>query len=102
MRRNREHRPGCLRRRRSAMDLRKFNPSAADVDAATRLLAYQPFIISDEVCTGVAYNWLHAENAETAWQTAPEAYDLTSPGPEKVRVAQEPNAMLPHTYAHSI
>ncbi len=84
------------------MDLRKFNPSAADVDAATRLLAYQPFIISDEVCTGVAYNWLHAENAETAWQTAREVYDLKSAGPEKFRVAQEANAMLRKTYDHFI
>jgi len=42
------------------MDLRRYSPSWLQVKAATAALNYQPFIISDDVQTGVAYSWLHS------------------------------------------
>lgn len=41
------------------MDLRKYNLSAKQIDEAVSILNYQPFIISDDICTGVAYSWLY-------------------------------------------
>lgn len=41
------------------MDLRRFNPTEAQQRRAAGALDYQPFIISDEVQTGVAYSWMH-------------------------------------------
>jgi hypothetical protein len=43
-----------------AMDLRPCGLSARQVERAARVLAYQPFLISDEMQTGVAYSWLDA------------------------------------------
>jgi SAM-dependent methyltransferase len=42
------------------MDLRRYSPSRLQVMAAMRTLNYQPFIISNDVQTGVAYSWLHS------------------------------------------
>ena len=44
------------------MDLRQYGLSAAQQAEAERLLDYQPFIISDDVQTGVAYSWLYADD----------------------------------------
>lgn len=41
------------------MDLRKYNLTASQVHEAAEILNYQPFIISDNVHTGVAYSWLY-------------------------------------------
>jgi SAM-dependent methyltransferase len=42
------------------MDLRRYAPSRLQTMAATRTLNYQPFVISDDVQTGVAYSWMHS------------------------------------------
>lgn len=44
------------------MDLRRFNLSYDQIVTARQCLNYQPFIISDEVITGVAYSWLHHQD----------------------------------------
>ncbi len=41
------------------MDLRPFAPSREQVLRGTRLLDYQPFILADDVQTGIAYDWLY-------------------------------------------
>jgi SAM-dependent methyltransferase len=41
------------------MDLRPYKLTPRQVEEAARLLNYQPFIISDDIQTGVAYSWLH-------------------------------------------
>jgi SAM-dependent methyltransferase len=41
------------------MDLRRFQPTEAQQRRAASALDYQPFIISDDVQTGVAYSWFH-------------------------------------------
>lgn len=41
------------------MDLRKYNLSLDQIETAKRCLNYQPFVITDDVHTGVAYSWLH-------------------------------------------
>lgn len=41
------------------MDLRKYNLSNEKIDLAKNTLFYQPFIISDDIQTGVAYDWRH-------------------------------------------
>lgn len=42
------------------VDLRRYSPSTLQIKAAAVALNYQPFIISDEIQTGVAYSWLHS------------------------------------------
>jgi hypothetical protein len=44
------------------MDLRKFNLCADQVVTARQCLNYQPFIITDQIITGVAYSWLHHQD----------------------------------------
>lgn len=44
------------------MDLRRFSPSWLQVKAAATALNYQPFIISDDIRTGVAYSWLYSSD----------------------------------------
>lgn len=43
------------------MDLRPYGLTPQQIDSAAAVLNYQPFIISDEVQTGVAYSWLYSE-----------------------------------------
>ncbi len=47
------------------MDLKKYNPSAADVAALKNLIGYQPYILSDDLYVGVADIWLHG--GERKW-----------------------------------
>ena len=44
------------------MDLRQYSPSRPQFLAAMATLNYQPFILSDDVQTGVAYSWLHSDD----------------------------------------
>jgi hypothetical protein len=44
------------------VDLRPFSPSWVQVKAASTALNYQPFIIADDIRTGVAYSWLHSKD----------------------------------------
>jgi len=41
------------------MDLRRHIVSAKQIERAASFLNYQPFIISDDIQTGVAYSWLY-------------------------------------------
>lgn len=43
------------------MDLRDYRLSAADVQEARRHLYYQPFIISDDIQTGIAHDWAYGK-----------------------------------------
>ncbi len=43
------------------MDLSKFRLSKEDIDEARRHLFYQPFKISDDVQSGVAYDWAYGK-----------------------------------------
>lgn len=45
------------------MDLRLYNLTKDQVSKAVACLDYQPFIISDDIQTGVAYSWLYSEEA---------------------------------------
>src|SRR3954470_21659487 len=47
-----------------SMDLRKF--LRGDIEPATRVLSYQPFILSDDVETGAAYSWMRGGDPRTA------------------------------------
>lgn len=44
------------------MDLRKYHLSGSDIETAAEVLNYQPFIITDDCQTGVAYSWLYGED----------------------------------------
>jgi hypothetical protein len=44
------------------MDLRKFNLTAEQIHEASSVLNYQPFVISDDLQTGVAYSWLYDDD----------------------------------------
>jgi len=44
------------------VDLRRFELTPRQVAEAESVLNYQPFIITDDVQTGVAYSWLHAHD----------------------------------------
>ena len=52
------------------MDLRQYSPSRPQILAAMGALNYQPFIISDNVQTGVAYSWIHSADprADRFWK----------------------------------
>ena len=41
------------------MDLRKYKLSPADLAQAKASLLYQPFRISEEIQSGIAYDWIH-------------------------------------------
>ena len=43
------------------MDLRKYSLTSNQIEVASDVLNYQPFVISDDVQTGVAYSWLYGE-----------------------------------------
>src|SRR5690348_2099968 len=42
------------------MDLRRLNLSERLAEEALRVLDYQPFVITDDIQTGVAYSWLYS------------------------------------------
>lgn len=44
------------------MDLRNRNLSRDDVNEARGLFFYQPFILSDDLQSGIAYDWSHGNN----------------------------------------
>src|SRR5580700_3911246 len=63
------------------MDLRA-HLHGVDIEAAAAVLNYQPFILSDEIQTGVAYSLLHSDDPRVAPQLvfrkstcAPERWD---------------------------
>ena len=44
------------------MDLRPYLKTPKLVAMASQVLSYQPFILTDDIQTGVAYSWLHHED----------------------------------------
>lgn len=44
------------------MDLRSYNLTSKQLEEAARVLDYQPFILSEDLQTGAAYSWLHADD----------------------------------------
>ncbi len=78
------------------MDLRPCLLSADAIAQARALLAYQPFVISDTVCTGAAYNWLYAKSADE-W-TGPEVYDRAVVGAETFAAALDASVRMRTTY----
>lgn len=44
------------------MDLRPYHLSAPQIETGSLVLNYQPFIISDDIQTGVAYSWLYSDD----------------------------------------
>ena len=48
------------------MDLRPYLASGAAEAATAGLLDYQPFILSDDIQTGVAHSWLFADDPRVA------------------------------------
>jgi SAM-dependent methyltransferase len=78
------------------MDLRPYNLSAAQIERAKAVLAYQPFILSGGVCTGVAYDWLFSDAPER--RARREIYEAASDGPAIFRKAFEANSKLIRTY----
>jgi 2-polyprenyl-3-methyl-5-hydroxy-6-metoxy-1,4-benzoquinol methylase len=48
------------------MDLRKYSPSPEQIEKAKTVLTYQPFTLSDSVCTGTANQWVYPERFECA------------------------------------
>jgi len=66
------------------VDLRRFALTPRQIAEAESALNYQPFVITDDVQTGVAYSWLHAgdprvkppllfRRGDPAWKQAAEA-----------------------------
>jgi len=50
------------------MDLRKYLRSDEQVRQASQLLNYQPYVLSDELQTGVAHSWLYRdEGGRNSW-----------------------------------
>jgi Methyltransferase domain len=47
------------------MDLVPYRLSASDVECATRVLNYQPFIITPNIQTGAAYSWVYGVNVKS-------------------------------------
>lgn len=50
------------RSRKIQLDLRQLNLSAKEIRQAAHVLNYQPFIITDDLQTGVAYSWLYSDD----------------------------------------
>lgn len=48
------------------MDLRPFGLTTRQIDRAAKVLGYQPFMISDEIQTGVAYSWLYSDDPRSS------------------------------------
>jgi SAM-dependent methyltransferase len=77
------------------MDLRRYNLSAGQVARAKALFGYQPVILSDSVCTGVAYKWLHVAVPDAIGL---DPFDRNDVGPEMFELALAANTRLIRTY----
>jgi hypothetical protein len=81
------------------MDLRKYGLSPNEVKRGTGVLNYQPFILSDDIQTGVAYSWLYgAEGGRAArageflcyrGTVAPELWDQFTDANARLRAMYE-------------
>jgi hypothetical protein len=81
------------------MDLRKYSMSSADRELARSVLNYQPFIISDDVQTGVAYSWLYdTDGGRHVYSREAFVFDRNSDSPEIWTKAVDANRRLAAMY----
>lgn len=80
------------------MDLRTHNISPAQAAAAIDILNYQPFIISDQVQTGVAYSWLHGKEGGRLARAQDFVLDKRSADPRSWAEFIDANARLRTMY----
>jgi SAM-dependent methyltransferase len=81
------------------MDLRKFSLTKQDIDLAQKVLNYQPFIISDDIFSGVAYSWLYDEDGGKRVYSRNEfVFNRNECSPELFEKAGTANHQLRLTY----
>jgi len=79
------------------MDLTKFQPTGQQVEAAARLLRYQPFILDEHRHTGVAYEWLH-HDISTKSSSERYFFDRRTAGDDVWNKAFDANRRLARMY----
>lgn len=79
------------------MDLRPYGLSGSRIAAATLLLNYQPFRISDTIVTGVAHSWAHETVVERIRQPQ-MVFDATRESSEVWHRAVAASERLDRTY----
>ena len=52
------------------LDLRKYRLSPAQIEEGVARLSYQPFVLSDDICTGAAHSWVSTDDGGRS-QNAP-------------------------------
>src|SRR4051812_9820557 len=77
------------------MDLRRYSLTADQVAHGKALFGYQPVILSDAVCTGVAYKWLHVPVPDAIGL---DPFDRNEVGPQVFELALAANTKLIRTY----
>jgi SAM-dependent methyltransferase len=81
------------------MDLRRYNLSPALAEEAGRVLSYQPFIVSDDVQTGVAYSWLYdVDGGRRIYRQSEFVFDRRSCPKEVWQRAEDANSRLRRMY----
>lgn len=80
------------------MDLRPYRLDDDQVFQGSRLLRYQPFILSDDVQTGVAYSWLHGAEGGRASGSDEWVCDRRTATPEHWAQFTDANARLRAMY----
>lgn len=81
------------------MDLRKYKLTDSQVRQAQQVLNYQPFIITDDIHTGVAHSWLHHEEGGRRVYGLDEfVFDRTKEAQEVYAKAYDANTRLAFMY----
>ncbi len=80
------------------MDLRKYRLGDVEVRQASQLLHYQPFILSDDLQTGVARSWLYDEDSGKSGGPAEWLCDRRQVSPEYWNQFADANARLRTMY----
>jgi len=79
------------------MDLRQFNPTPTQIEAAAQHLRYQPFIVDDDRHTGVAYSWLYTSDPTAAAENE-FLFDRRTTAPDVWAKAMDGNRRLAAMY----
>ncbi|MCP4605091.1 MAG: class I SAM-dependent methyltransferase [Proteobacteria bacterium] len=83
------------------MDLRKFGITPQNVERAKNLLRYQPFILTEDLFTGVGYSWLHPDRMgkKTCMATGDDfIFERGKVDEETFNLAWKANARLAEMY----
>ena len=80
------------------MDLRPYRLSAEQVRDGSLYLRYQPFVLSDDVQTGVAWSWLHGEDGGRTGTTGDWVCDRRADTPARWAAFADANARLRAMY----